>query len=422
MHSVGRAIALLFTIGVLAWSCSKPVAPKPPAEGGPPEPEITWTGPGVSEPQTARARLRFVGPVVTLDASGHPHVEPNAVFLVDAEEFTLGPLVPPDTVPARAVLKQIRWRLPEADTLEFFVDQRPVTEDVPKSGTKNMTLVPPPRVGGDRIHYWYQQNFTPEWWWAGPDPSRFPTSSDGDGRAVDVSDWRTFTTVPAWPPDHRGFFGPDSFATLYSQRPPVNGDFDRRTFYEIWGNRIYARAEGDTVHQGAWVVFSLGGFDRDSPYVPRVDGPSPTLPPGYESQPERYPLLIAQGPVGSPVGFRTRIPVRDASGGVSQPSETVTFPNFRVAEVTYFPTVAGYARVVEPGKAYAEVVAEDGDNGVQRPPVDLIQLADRVDAGGGSASDRLLRRRVLTFHVRPTESAKGTTRAGPSGEARTRRR
>jgi hypothetical protein len=278
-------------------------------------------------------------------------------------------------------------------------------------------------VGGDRPTLWYQQNFAPEAWWAGPDPSRFPLSSDGDGRAVDVTDWSNFHTDPAWPPDGRGFFGPDSFATLFSQRPPVNGDLDRRSFYEIWGDRIYARAEDDTVHQGAWIVFSLGGFDRDSPYVPRVDGAAPTLPPGYASQPDRYPLLVSQGIVGSPVGFRERIPIRDATGGIIMPSETTTFPDFRVADVRYGPTVMGYARAYTAGKAYAEVYAEDGDYTIgPRTFEDLILLADRVDAGGGSDRDRLLRRRVLTFYVRPTDAMKGTTRAGPSGGVRTRQR
>jgi hypothetical protein len=428
MRSFGRAIALCLTTGVFAWSCSKPVAPQPAADGGP-GPEITWTGPGVREPQTARARLRFVGPVVTLDASGRPHVEQNAVFFVDADHSLTAP---PDTVPALAVLKQVRWRLPEEDTQEFLVDPNPVfrydspnfgTEYVPKPGPKVLALVVPERAGGGVVYKWYQQNFSPDWWWAGPDPSRFPPSSDGDGRAVDVLDWRTFTTVPTWPPDGRGFFGPDSFATLFSQRPPVSGDPDRRTFYEIWGDRIYARAEGDVVHEGAWLVFSLGGFDRDSPYAPRVDGPAPTLPSGYESQPDRYPLLVTQGLVGSPVGFRIRIPVRDANGGVSQPSETTTFPNFTVADIRYWPVVMGYAKAMYPGKAYAEAYAEDGHSAVgQRTLEDLIQIADRVDAGGGSALDRLFRRRVLTFHVRPTEATVGTTRAGPNGGTRTRLR
>jgi hypothetical protein len=432
MHHLGRAIALIVTIGVLAWSCSKPVAPEPSDNGGPPpEPEIGWTGPGVPDQQTARVRLRFVGPVVTLDATGRPRLEPNAVFLVDGDPYAHD-LVPRDTVPALAVLKQVRWRLPEEDTLEFHVDSRPVfrletpgwgTDYVVTQGPRILDLVPPARVGGEHLFIWYHQNFTPDWWWAGPDPSRFPPSSDGDGRAVDVVDWRAFRTTPAWPPDGRGFFGPDSFATLYSQRPPVNGDPDGRTFYEIWGDRIYARAEGDTVHQGAWLVFSLGGFDRDSPYVPSVDRSGPTLPPGYESQPDRYPLLIAQGLVGSPVGFRYRIPVRDANGGLTQPSETTTFPNFDVADIRYHPNVAAYARAIHPGKAYVEGYAVDSHHGVgERVLEDLTQLADRVDAGGGSPRDRQLRRRVLTFFVRSMAATKGTTHAGPSGSAWARSR
>jgi hypothetical protein len=44
-------------------------------------------------------------------------------------------------------------------------------------------------------------------------------------------------------------------------------------------------------------------------------------------------------------------------------------------------------------------VPVDGNGAVGRTQEDLIQLADRVDAGGGTSADRILRRRVLTFFV-----------------------
>ncbi len=185
----------------------------------------------------------------------------------------------------------------------------------------------------------------------------------------------------------------------------MNDDFERRTFYELWGDRIYARSEGDAVHQGAWVVFSLGGFDPDSRYTPTVSSASPTLPAGFESQPDLYPVLIEQERIGSPIGFRHWVPVRNAEGQLTQPSETTTYPNFDPASVFYLPVVCGYARANLPGKAYAVAYAVDAERTVGRTSQDLVQLADRVDAGGGTEADRLLRRRVLTFHVRPAEPA-----------------
>jgi len=152
-------------------------------------------------------------------------------------------------------------------------------------------------------------------------------------------------------------------------------------------------------------VFSTGGFDPDSPYTPIVAPGAPTLPAGYESQPDLYSLLIAQGLIGSPIGFLHRVPVRLANGQLSQPSESTSHPNFDIASVFYSPVVASYWLAQFPGKAYAIVTPVDGDGLVARTLEDLVALADRVDAGGGSAQDLALRRRVLTFEVRATEVA-----------------
>jgi hypothetical protein len=374
-----------------------------------------WTNGSTHETQTARARLRFIGDVVELRADFSTHLRRNAEFFVDAP----GPNgEPPDTVPAYSVLKQVRWRVDGANGPKFVVDNDPQFDlDSPSDGIPPDGRVPPglhigrlrapDQAGGGTATFFFQSNFSPESWWAGPDPSRFPPSSDGDGRAVDVLDWAHFTTSPAWPPDGRGYFAPDSLQFLPHTRRPVNDDFDRRTFYEIWGNRIYARSEGDVVHQGAWVVFATGGFDRDSPYMLHVSPNAPTLPLGWQSQPDRYPVLFEQGVVGSPVGFRQQVPVRLPSGVLTQPSESITHPIYDVGSVFYDPTVASYWRMELPGKAYAMVPAVDGYGQVGRTNEDLIAVADRVDAGLGSAEDQVLRRRVLTFLVQPASAVSG---------------
>jgi hypothetical protein len=74
--------------------------------------------------------------------------------------------------------------------------------------------------------------------------------------------------------------------------------------------------------------------------------------------------------------------------------------------VFFDPAVASYWRLDFPGKAYAMVSAVDGDGQVGRTNEDLIALADRVDAGLGSAEVQVLRRRVLTFFVQPATASR----------------
>jgi hypothetical protein len=428
MCATARTVCIGVSLAALLTACSKPMSPVKSREGEADNGAATsseWSNASVNEPQTARARLRFIGDVVEQRANFSTHLRRNVEFLVDAnEELELNGEVA-DTVPAYAVLKQVRWRVEGANGPTYVVDNHPDfsldTPSPPPPGTVGfppgvhiLRLRAPDHAGGGEVLVLFQSNFAPDMWWTGPDPARFPPSSDGDGRSVDVLDWAHFTTAPAWPPDGRGYFGPDSFQFLPHTRRPVNDDFGLRTFYELWGNRIYARSEGDAVHLGAWVVFETGGFDPDSPYALTVSPGAPTVPPGYESQPELYALLTERGLIGSPVGVRDRVPVRLANGQVSQPSETVTHPSFDVFSVFYAPVVASYWPALIPGKAYAIVSPVDGHGTVGRTREDLVALADRVDAGGGSDADRALRRRVLTFLVHGVEpaarSAGGLTR------------
>ena len=404
MYPAARAVCVGVSLAAMLTACSKPVSPvvEQDAVNAPDSTQgVSWSKGG--KPQTSLARLRFVADQVMLSSDFRTQLQRNVEYLVDVDWPSR------DTVPVHSVLKQVRWLIPSEHGNRYFVDNHPeysldaaqfappTTEGLPP-GALILRLRVPERAGGGWITTWLHSNLAPVMWWAGPDPARFPPSSDGDGRAVDVLDWANFATSPAWPPDGRGYFGPDSFQYVPSVRLPVNGDIERRTFYEIWGDRIYARSEGDVVHQGAWLVFSTGGFDGDSPYVPRVSAGAP-LPPGYESQPDLYPVLIEQGLIGSPIGFRHRVPVRLANGQLSFPSESVTHPNFDVFSVLYSPYVASYWPALVPGKAYAMVFPVDGHGQVGRTSEDLVALADRVDSGGGSDADRALRRLVLTFEV-----------------------
>ena len=424
MHPAVRAMVLGVSLAALAAGCSKPLAPNTGSSGT--DVALTasqWSSPTAPDPQTARARLRFVADVVTIDAGFGTRLRRNEVFLVDSDGLPPAPENPLRLVPANAVLKQVRWRVDGAQGPEFVVDNAPdytaqgafpplpVPGEPFPPGVWLIHLTVPERAGGGVLDVGFEANLAPEMWWSGPDPALFPPASDGDGRGVDVTDWAAFTTSPTWPPDGRGSFGPDSFQFVPSKRLPVALDLDRRTFYELWGDRIYARSEGDAVHLDSWVVFSTGGFDADSPYTPIVGTGSPSVPPGYETQPDLYALLIQQGLIGSPIGFRVRVPVRLPDGLLVLVASSTTHPNFDTFSVFYSPVVASYWRMLVPGKAYAIVEPVDGHGKVGRTTEDLVALADRVDAGGGSAEDQLLRRRVLTVHVRDEPAGGASARA-----------
>ena len=65
------------------------------------------------------------------------------------------------------------------------------------------------------------------------------------------------------------------------------------------------------------------------------------------------------------------------------------------------PQVAGYWRALFAGKMYAVARSEDSDGLLDPLFGSAIEIADRVDAGGGTPEERLYRRKILTFHVRP---------------------
>jgi hypothetical protein len=216
---------------------------------------------------------------------------------------------------------------------------------------------------------------------------------------VSVLDWHTFTTSPAWPPDGRNFFGPDSFRFIPSVRRAVGEDVRRRTFYEIFGDRIYARSEGDAVHLGSWIVAVTGGSDADSPYTPRVVAGDPAVPPDFASNPA-YAVLQPHGLVGSPIGFRSQLVMRLGNGTVLTQSETTTYPVYDPFSVFRNPMLSSYPRAAFPGTAYLVTRAEDS-HGILSPPIpDPIGTVAHVDAGGGTPEERAARQRILVFTVR----------------------
>ena len=376
-------------------------------------------------PEDAWATGRTVG----LDHYGDPVLEP---VVPDYITDSLATVYPTDTVPAHSRL-DFRWhseitqpgtyvsgyryqldetKLQEADAATTTVSYGtglPGSADV-SPGQKIFTLYAIDQSGGAGVtKRRFIMNYIPDTWWAGPDPSLFPVSTDGEygSRSVDVVSWpgssAGFVTNPALPAGST--FGPDSLLYRPSKRFPPNWsslDPTRpatwpRTFYEIYNGRLYARTEGDTVHMNSIVVLWNGGYDKDSQYLPRVtrDSVGPTDP---ELRPSDNsiitgPAVEAAGVVGSPVGFRSLIYMRVTPLGLrSNPTQSTLYPVYEPASVYRAPRIGGYWRMLQSGQAYAVARAQDADGGSDNAVKDAVSL---VNAGEGDPA----RRKVLVFHV-----------------------
>jgi len=237
-----------------------------------------------------------------------------------------------------------------------------------------------------------QADVPPDTWFAGPDPNDAsagwqtePGPFGGRFIPAPASGWYDFAGVP------HTMLSADSLQLLPKAR------IEHRTFFEIYGDRVWLRQEGDTVHMNSFVVIPSGGSDPDSPYS--IDAQRQFLPPWLASS----PVLMPDSANGSPVGFRLQVELKDVLGRVSRPSETTTYPVFDPASVLNDPIVNGYQVMSEAGRAYAVARAVDGDGIADRridhQPGEAVGIVARVDAGGGSPEDRVLRRKILTFYV-----------------------
>lgn len=267
--------------------------------------------------------------------------------------------------------------------------------DVISPGTKKFTLRAVGESGwrGEATRF-FQQNFAPDSWFSGPDVNDLAQAwssftSDGGARRYYYKDvnWATFTT-PASPGIPGTMLSPDSVNVLPSSRS------QKRSFFEFYQNRIWAHAEYDTVNLNSWVLIPSGGYDPDSPYLVKV-GLDPTMPIG--------PVTTKDpNPNGSPIGFRANITIRKLDGGSVRPTETNTFPIFDITSSYHEPKISYRGAMSATGKAYAYVVAEDGDGTVDRrlqQAGGAEAVVEAVDAGGGTPEQRAARPLVMVFYV-----------------------
>jgi hypothetical protein len=337
-------------------------------------------------------------------------------FVTDFFEISNDHAVPRDTVMSNALL-HMRWHgvptIPSTvvtgfryklDEPSFNTVDSSVHETSYNTGVGNDRVNPGPKIftlraigqsgwRGENTR-WFQMNFAPDTWFAGPDPNDpaagWISSSDGNGKRYlfkdyELTGWSPFPGVP------NTMLTADSLRVLPALRT------ERKTFFEVYNDRLWLKQEEDTVHLNSWVILPAGGFDKDSPYSAKVN--VALLPDSLKG----FPVYTPSGPNGSPIGFRIRIQVKDKSGQVSQPSETTTYPVVDPASVFHQPVINGYWGLTTAGRAYAVIRAEDGDGTVDRRvdqrPGDAVGAADRVDGGGGTPQDRALRSKILTFYV-----------------------
>lgn len=232
----------------------------------------------------------------------------------------------------------------------------------------------------------FVMNFSPDTWYSGPDrtdPAQaWQSFQDGNGKRYYYKDvnFTGFTGIP------NTMLSLDSANVLPALRP------NRRTFFEIYQNRVWYHEEGDTVHMNSWVVFPTGGFDRDSPYLVTSDTRDPLRPPGVVATPD-------PNPNGSPKGFRSRLVTKTDLGSVIEPTQSTTYPLFDPASVFRAPYISAYWGTVYSGKGYMLVRAEDGDKGIDGRVTRAMALADRVDSLNGTPYENILRKQIMTFYI-----------------------
>jgi hypothetical protein len=314
---------------------------------------------------------------------------------------------PRDTVPSGSKVA-FRWRGDEQITnnpavrYKYKMDESSFIE-VP--ATTDSVAYPPERVGtGLKLFEiraldvagasrtdkpttrYFVVDFNPDTWYSGPDPSVtgfYQSNVPNDGQKFrNVTNWTTGLPVGGVP---GSYFGPDSLQLMPKNRT------QRKTFFEIYKNRLYIRAENDTVNLNSWIVFFAGGYDPDSPYKVRVDG--------FKFDTTAGPVLQKRPPNGSPVGFRVMVPIYlYPTGPLTSTTQSIIYP---LDEALNVPEahIQGYVGVQSTGRAYAVVRAVDGDG----RPDDRIQnpkgLVDSLEAGILPPSRVPLRSRVLTFYI-----------------------
>lgn len=344
---------------------------------------------------------------------GGPYTPRRRVYTI-RDSFAISKPTTTDTVPIGATLS-FNWTSEErlanhpAVRFKYKLDE-PSFIEVPATvtskqyggseygpGSKIFTLRAIDGAGGARTdpetNRFFQANFSPDTWFAGPDPNQpgFYTYEtpmfSGPQIYRQLTGSAPWQNLPAFP---GSLLSPDSNQVFPVDRVP------RKTFFEIYGNRVYVRAEDDTVNANSWVLFFGGGFDSDSPYLVRVDG--------FALNPSAGPVVQKDSmPNASPTGFRLVMPLFLYPAGQSNPAPSQVFPLDEALEVPE-PHIGGYISARQSGRAYAQLRAVDGTGGLTGTDSRISNpraFVDSIEKGLiPPGSPRYpLRSRVLTFFI-----------------------
>jgi hypothetical protein len=322
------------------------------------------------------------GPIYRWDCTRQEVVSKDTVVVV-RDSLTLGNLgkAPRDTVPARSnlifrwraeptiigsVVTGYRYKLEESGFIS--VPAESTTKIYPAGtiapGTKIFTVRAVDQASGAReTNRKFQMNISPDTWFAGPDPARFPLI--GRDRYITPSNWSS-ASLRALPELQGTMLSSDSLTVLPSCRP------ERKTFFEIYRGRLYIRSEGDTVHMNSYVLFHGGGTDLDSPYAVKVNLNEPALDDTLQLPPGAVPRVVRPGgPNGSPIGTQATYSneITPYSSIVSVPLGGLV-PVFDPANVGRQPTVGTYIPMVRAGKVYFTLRSVDGNDGADHRVVE----------------------------------------------------
>ena len=353
-----------------------------------------------------------VGTTYFFDAGGNLAARRDT-FFVDDVDFGANNKAPRDTVASNAtlhfawtsrpaipggVITGYAYKLDEPDfvrgpsTVNHVDYHTGIGSDVvPISpGTKVFKLKVIDQAGGanDSTRR-FELNFSPDTWWAGPDPNSPSWRVNGRGEKYVYNPTLGASGIIG------SLMSPDSTLIMPARRVP------RRTFLEFWNDTLFLRVEGDTVHMNSYAIFFNGGFDKDSPYQVRVSALAAAQP-GFPGGPV---LTVDPNPNGSPVGFRSRaVILLDPArfGQVSSFAQTGLFPLFDPNDVFNLPRIAVYHPMTFSGRAFILSKAEDGDAARDQrvdDPYQLVSDCGNQTSGHVGTSDCSLRPLVMTFYV-----------------------
>ena len=346
------------------------------------------------------------GPIYRMLADRSIFVKDTTIFVTDS--LTLAGLgrAPRDTVPAVAALT-FQWRgeptivgtyvtgykyklddpdfisLPASQTRKIF----PLDAVAP--GVKLFTLKVLDQAGGAKeTNRRFQMNFSPDTWFAGPDPSRVAQDPATGERIIHVASGWSKNALRAIPELAGTLFSSDSLTHLPAERT------QRSTFYEIYKDQIYIRSEGDTVNMNSWVVFHAGGSDLDSPYNVAVQLNDPALQ-DTEAVIGTAVVVRPGPPNGSPIGFQHRYSTETTpfKSVVPQPLSGL-FPVFDGARVDQASAIAAYIPAATAGQVFLTLRSVDGNGASDKRVPDARNLIQN-----GNPINPSMRSRAITYFV-----------------------